>query len=141
MTTPERVPVVEGLFAETANGPRLLGSRCRSCGTPYFPRSLLCHNPQCNESRTEDVEFGPRGRLWSCAIQNYPPPPPARYEEPYRPYAVGVVDLDEGLRVVARMAVDRPESLQPGSKVELCIEPLCREEDGRTIVTWQFKPL
>jgi uncharacterized OB-fold protein len=141
MTTHGQIPVAEGLFAETADGPRLLGSRCRSCNTPYFPRSPACHNPECTRSQTEDVHFGPRGRLWSCAIQNYPPPPPARYEEPYTPYAVGVVDLDEGLRVVARMSSGEPESLQVGSEVELTIEPICRDEEGREVVTWKFKPL
>lgn len=141
MTTPERIPVTEGLFVETPAGPRLLGSRCQNCSTPYFPRSGACHNPDCSESRMEDAELGPRGRLWSCAIQNYPPPLPARYEEPYTPYAVGVVDLDEGLRVVARMSVEDPASLQLDAEVELTIEPIYRDEEGRDVTTWKFKPL
>ena len=137
----EQIPVFEGLFAETPDGPRLLGSRCLTCNAPYFPRSAVCHNPDCTQSRMQDTEFGPRGKLWSCAIQNYPPPPPARYEEPYVPYAVGVVDLDEGLRVVGRMSVDDPMALQVGSDVELTIEPIYRDEEGRDVVTWKFKPL
>ncbi len=141
MTATERIPVMEGLFAETAEGPRLLGSRCQTCSTPYFPRSPACHNPECGESRMQDTGFGPKGTLWSCAIQNYPPPAPARYEEPYGPYAVGVVDLEEGLRVVARMSVDEPESLRLGCEVELTIEPIDRDEEGRELVTWKFKPL
>ena len=140
MTTNEPTAVAEGLFAQTPNGPRLLGSRCQSCEAPYFPRSPACHNPDCNESRMQDSEFGPQGTLWSCAIQNYPPPPPARYDEPYVPYAIGVIDLDEGLRVVARMSVDDPASLQLGSRVELTIEPLYRDEQGRDVVSWKFKP-
>ena len=77
MTT-NRVPAAEGLFSETEDGPRLLGSQCASCSTPYFPRSAVCHNPECGESKMEDAAFGPHGVLWSCAIQNYPPPPPAK---------------------------------------------------------------
>ena len=73
----KRVFVTEGLFAETAEGPRLLGSRCETCRTPYFPRSAMCHNPDCAESRMADAAFGPDGTLWSCAIQDYPPPSPA----------------------------------------------------------------
>ncbi len=141
MTSDEQVPVIEGLFANTSNGPRLLGSRCRDCGTPYFPKAARCHHPRCGGGETADTEFGPRGKLWSWAIQNYPPAPPARYEEPYVPYATGVVDLDDGLRVVGRMSVDDPESLQAGSEVELTIEMLCRDEQGRELVTWKFKPL
>ncbi len=76
MTT-KPVPAAEGLFSETANGPRLLGSKCTSCATPYFPKSPACHNPDCTETKVEDAAFGPRGKLWSCAILNYPPPLPA----------------------------------------------------------------
>ncbi len=140
MTT-KRVPVVEGLFSEGADGARLLGSRCGTCGTPYFPKSGLCHNPDCTESAMEDARFGPRGTVWSYSIQNYPPPPPAVYEEPYRPYALGVVDLSDGLRVVGRMAVDDPESVVVGGKVELVLEPMCSQDDGSELITWMFRPI
>ncbi len=135
------VPAAEGLFIETADGPRLLGSRCNSCATPYFPKSPACHNPDCAESKVEDAVFGPRGKLWSCAIQNYPPPLPARYNEPYVPYAIGLVDLPEGLRVLGRISTDNPEGLQLGTDVELVLEELYRDEDGNEVITWKFKPV
>ena len=53
MTTAERVPVAEGLFAETPAGPRLLGSRCATCDTPYFPKVTVCRAPTCNASKIE----------------------------------------------------------------------------------------
>ena len=140
MTT-KSVPAIEGLFAETAQGPRLLGSKCVSCGTPYFPKSAVCHNPDCRESRMEDASFGPRGKLWSCAIQNYPPPPPAKFNEPYSPYAIGMIDLSEGLRVLGRVSTDSPEDLQVGSDVELVLEELCQDEDGTQVITWKFRPI
>lgn len=141
MTTIQRVPAAEGLFAETEEGPRLLGSKCISCGTPYFPKSAVCHNPDCNQSKVEDASFGPRGKLWSCAVQNYPPPPPAKYEEPYTPYALGVVDLAEGLRVVGRISTDDPEGLKVGVDVELVLEKLYHDEDGNEVITWKFRPV
>ena len=49
MTIGEQIPVVEGLFAQTTEGPRLLGSRCQGCGVPCFPRSPVCRNPECRE--------------------------------------------------------------------------------------------
>jgi len=131
---------VEGLFADTDEGPRLLGSRCASCQTPYFPRSEICHNPNCEATRMQDAQFGPHGRLFSCAIQNYPPPSPALYDEPYEPYAVGIVDLREGLRVLGRLRCGEPESLAPGIEVELVIAPLATTEAGERVVSWQFEP-
>ena len=141
MTTTKTVPVAEGLFSETADGPRLLGSRCGSCATPYFPRSAVCHNPECRESKMEEASFGPRGTLWSCAIQNYPPPPPARYEEPYTPYALGMVDMPEGLRVLGRISTDDPEGVEVGTEVELVLERLYVDENGNEVITWKFRPI
>jgi hypothetical protein len=141
MTTTKRVPVAEGLFIETAEGPRLLGSRCAGCGTPYFPRSAVCHHPECRESKIEEASFGPRGTLWSCAIQNYPPPAPARYEEPYAPYAVGMVDMPEGLRVLARISTDDPKGVEVGAEVELVLERLYLDENGDEVITWKFRPI
>ncbi len=139
--TNQRIPVIEGLFEDTAAGPRLLGSRCANCEVPYFPRSALCHNPECGDSAMEDASFGPHGTIWSYSIQNYPPPPPARFDEPYNPYAVGVVDLTDGLRVVGRMAVDDLEGVQVGGQVELVLEPICHEEDGTEPISWMFRPI
>lgn len=134
-------PVVEGLFVETREGPRLVGSRCVTCGTPYFPRGARCHNPACGSPRVEEAHFGPHGTLWSLAIQDYPPPAPARYDEPYRSYAAGIVDLDDGLRVLGRLAVDDPRSIEPGQRVELVLGPLYHEADGTAVIGWQFRPV
>jgi uncharacterized OB-fold protein len=138
---PDTKPVIEGLFAETKDGPRLLGSRCATCKAPYFPKSAVCHNPKCTESKIEDAAFGPRGKLWSVAIQNYPPPAPAKFDEPYKPYAMGVVDLEDGLRLMARMSTDDPDSVKIDSEVELVIEPLYHEEDGTAVLTWKFRTI
>lgn len=139
-TAPTRKPVIEGLFAETAEGPRLLGSRCATCKTAYFPRTAACHDPRCSKSQVEDAAFGPRGTLWSFAIQHYPPPPPVRWDEPYVPYAIGVVDMPEGLRVLARLATTSLEQIRVGMPVELVLERLCTEKDGSEVTTWKFRP-
>ncbi len=139
--TSKRVPVIDGLFEDTNDGPRLLGSRCASCDVPYFPKSALCHNPGCTNSAMEDASFGPHGTIWSYSIQNYPPPPPARFDEPYEPYALGVVDLTDGLRVVGRMAVDDHGDLEVGGRVELVLGPICHEEDGTEPTSWMFRPV
>jgi len=133
------VPVAEGLFAETPDGPRLLGSKCATCGTPYFPKSPVCRNPACAGASMEDAAFGPNGTLWSYTIQYYPPPPPAKYDEPYVPYALGMIDLPEGLRVLARISTDKPEDVVVGSDVQLVLEKLYTAPDGSDVITWKFR--
>jgi uncharacterized OB-fold protein len=132
-------PVVEGLFAETPGGPRLLGSRCATCATPYFPASPICRNPSCANSAMEDAAFGPSGTLWSYTIQYYPPPPPVKYDEPFEPYALGLIDLAEGLRVLGRISTDDVKSVAAGADVELVIEKLCTGPDGGDVITWKFR--
>jgi len=133
--------IVEGLFAQTAAGPRLLGSKCATCGTPYFPKTPVCRNPQCTASKIEDAELGPRGKLWSVAVQHYAPPAPVKYDEPFTPYAIGLVDLPEGLRLLSRLSTTSLESLRIDSEVELVLEKLCTDKDGNDVITWKFRPL
>jgi uncharacterized OB-fold protein len=89
----------------------------------------------------EDAAFGPRGRLWSCAVQIYPPPPPVRYDEPYMPYALGLVDLPDGLRLLGRIQTDDPERLQIGAEVELILDAIYHDDGGDEVITWKFRPV
>jgi hypothetical protein len=140
MTTTQRKHVVEGAFAETANGPHLLGSRCAGCGACFFPRSPVCRNPGCVDKRIEDVELSTRGTLWTYTVQYYKPPPPARFDEPFVPYGVGLVDLPEGIRIMGMISSDDPESLKIGQEMELVIETLHHDDDGSEVLTWKWRP-
>jgi uncharacterized OB-fold protein len=137
----DRIPAVAGLFEATEDGARLLGSRCGGCGASYFPKDSVCHNPDCDVPAMEDAAFGPSGVVWSCAVQNYEPPPPVVIEKPYAPYAVGVVDLDDGLRVMGRMDVADPMDVVVGGRVELVVGRIGSDEAGNDIVTWLFRPV
>ncbi len=142
MTEVATTLAVEGLFIETPDGPRLLGSRCLTCESAYFPRCEICHNPECASSDIQDAQFGPRGRLWSLTIQSYQPPAPVISSEPFQSYAVGVVDLaDHPLRVIGRLLTDNPEKVEIGSDVELVLATLGQDAEGREVISWQFKPV
>jgi uncharacterized OB-fold protein len=132
-------PVVEGLFTDTPDGPRLLGTRCSGCSTPYFPKAAVCRNPECAGGALEDARFGPSGTLWSYTIQHYAPPPPVKYDEPYAPYAMGMVDLDDGLRVLSRISMDDLSQIKVGATVELVVEKLHTSSDGGDVMTWKFR--
>ncbi len=139
MGASRRVPVVDGLFTETGEGPRLQGSKCPACGAHYFPRTGACNNPDCTGGATEEVALSPGGKLWSYTIQYYPPPPPFRFEQPFTPYAIGLVELPEGLRVLGMVSTDNPEGLRVGLDVELVLEKLYCNEDGDEMMTWKFR--
>ncbi|MCS7276180.1 MAG: OB-fold domain-containing protein [Dehalococcoidia bacterium] len=135
----KRVPFTQGAFVETPQGPRLIGSKCPACGTVFFPKADVCRVPSCM-AQTEEMLLGPRGKLWSYSIQYFKPPPPIRVEEPFRPYAVGMVDMD-GVRIIGMLTEADLEVLRPDMEVELVIDMLYRDADGNEVVTWKFRPL
>jgi len=140
MTSTTRIPVVEGVFADTPAGPRLIGTRCTKCGTPHFPRSPVCRNPACGSDAVEDLPLGPNGVLWSYTVQHYKPPPPMRFDDPFVPYGIGLVDLPEGLRVLTMLSAADPSQFRIGMDMELVLEPLYHDDNGDEVVTWKFRP-
>ena len=73
-------------------------------------------------------------------MQDYEPPAPVKYDKPYKPYAMAVVDLDDGLRVLGRVATDDPAAVEVDMAVELVIDVLCHDEEGRRVMAWKFRP-
>ena len=141
---PEGVPIAEGLFTWPAPRPHLLGSRCSDCGTHAFPAQASC--PRCCSEDVERIELASRGTLWSFTIQGFPPKSPP-YLGPdadpavFRPYGVGYVELPGQVRVEARLHAERPEDLRIGMPMELVIEPFRRDDQGRDVMIYAFRPV
>jgi uncharacterized OB-fold protein len=138
-----RVPVVEGLFREEADGSgRLLGGLCPTCGASFFPKQWsFCANPACDGTELADVDLSARGTLWSFTDNRYAPPPPYPAREPFEPYGVAAVELaDERMVVLGQLATGTDvATLSLGAAMELVVEPLY--EDGESVRTvWKWKP-
>jgi len=140
MANVEKMPVIEGLFTLDAEDPKLIASRCLSCGTYFFPETISCANPQCAGKKVERAFLSRRGKLWSYTVQYYPPPPPFKAREPFTPYGIGLVELPERIRVLGMLTESDPDSLQVGMEVELILETMY-EEEGKEVVSWKFRPV
>lgn len=57
------------------------------------------------------------------------------------PFGVGLVQLDDVIRVEGRLTENDPEKLQFGMDVELTMVPLITDDDGNEIVTFAFQPV
>ena len=144
------VPAVEGWF--TADGPdgeaHLLGDRCSSCGTYVFPPTLaFCPNPGCAGAAFERVPLSRRGRVWSYTVNRYQPPPPYVSADPFLPYGIAAVELDEEKLVVLGQVADEGRDgsegaagapLAIGTEVELVLDTLF-EDDGNRYVVWKWR--
>lgn len=138
----EATPAVEGWFT-TGPEPALLGSRCTSCATVFFPPTGgFCRNPACAGEEFEQVPLSRRGRIWSYTDAQYQPPPPyLPAVDPYEPFALAAVELPEGLVVLGQVAAGYGVAdLAVGREVELVVETLYADASGvRTI--WRWKPV
>lgn len=135
-------PAIEGWFT-TGPEPALLGTRCRACATAYFPREdTFCRNPACSGEEFDEHAFSRIGTVWSCTDAQYQPPPPyISVSEPFEPFGLAAVELEEGIVVLGQLAAGYGvDSVRVGSRVELVVETLYVDESGpRTM--WRWKPL
>lgn len=82
-------------FAEELKGGRLMGSRCTACGQVTFPPRADCG--ECGSDAYELSEYSGRGKLYT---HTRIVAPPAGFED-VAPYTIGVVNLEEGGRLLA----------------------------------------
>jgi uncharacterized OB-fold protein len=139
----ERVPAIEGWFT-TGESPALIGNRCTSCGTVFFPKaSNFCRNPDCDGEAFEDTELSRFGTVWSYTDAQYEPPPPyIPRTEPYEPFALAAVELAAEQMVILGQVADGYgiADLAVGTKVELVVETLY-SDDERDHLIYRWKPV
>lgn len=139
MTPLDALPVAADLFTSTPTGAALIGTRCSGCATFYFPKSLSCRNPACAVKAVQEVTLGRQGRLYSYTVQAYQPPALFRVQS-WAPYAIGLVELPEGLRVMGMLTDCDLDSIRIDMPVELVIRPLYQDDEGRDVSTYMYAP-
>ena len=140
MTTEEKIiPFKTGLWTVQPSGEaRLLGSRCRSCGEVFFPRKEHGFCLHCGKKQLEDIELSPQGKI-AHLTEVVQPPAGGFYHGPV-PYYFGLVDLDNGVRVETHLDGDS-EQLKRGTRVQLIIKTLYKDNDGNEVQIYSFQPI
>jgi len=137
----KQIPAVEGLFTLEQEGPSLIGGRCNSCGSYFFPKFYHVHKPDCKDREVWEVLLSRRGRLVSYTVQHYSPPPPFVCPDPFVPYGIGMVALPEGINIFGIVTGIAVEDIKTGMDVELVVEKLYEDKDGNEVVGWKFRPV
>ncbi|MFG2584433.1 bifunctional MaoC family dehydratase N-terminal/OB-fold nucleic acid binding domain-containing protein [Streptomyces malaysiensis] len=91
---------------------QLLIQRCLDCGVPRFPWLPGCGG--CGSQRWEAVEASGAGTVFSYVVMHHPPFPAF---DP--PYAVGLIELAEGVRMVSGITGVPYDKVRIGMHVEL----------------------
>jgi scaffold protein (connect acetoacetyl-CoA thiolase and HMG-CoA synthase) len=106
---PTDTPVRAGILQ--LDPPALLAGRCAACGELRFPATSLC--AECGGERIESVALAGEGSLYTFSIVRMAPP---GYGGKV-PYAVGVVELPDGIRVTATILAEDLDRLAVGDAV------------------------
>ena len=93
----------------------MIGGRCRDCGTPQYPKTGVCANPECDGVDSQDdypfAELAARLNSYTADRLTYCPDPPAYY---------GMVQFDEGGRAMIDFTdIDPGTDLQVGQPMRM----------------------
>lgn len=132
--------MAEGLFVQDDVGVALVGSHCTGCGAHSFPSALSCRDPRCDVKQAAPALLGRTGTLYSWTVQHYRPPALFRMD-PWQPYALGLVEVPEGLRVLGLLTGLPLDEVEIGMPLALVTMPLCTDADGSEVLTYAYAPV
>ncbi len=115
----EERPINDASYEKFLNEEKIMGSRCKKCHTAYLPPRPICI--KCNSHEMEWHEIKGMGKL--AAFTCIGIGPSFMREEGFdrnNPYCSGVVELDEKVRIDARIEGfdnKKPETIKIGAPV------------------------
>ncbi len=118
-------------YWEAANRGEYVIPYCEACEQYFFYPRRYC--PSCTSERVTFRNASGRGSVYSFSVVHRAPIPAF---EGRVPYTVGLVELDEGPRVYARIEPGS-EQVQIGSPVEVRFE---RKSDEISLPYFEVKP-
>lgn len=137
----EERPISTISFNQFLNEEKLMGSKCKKCSVLYLPPRPICL--KCFSRDMEWVEMKGKGKL--LTFTSIYVGTPSMIKEGYdrkHPYCAGVVELEEGVRIDARIeGVDasQPETIKIGTPLTVAFLHPGGGEEMKTILA--FKPL
>jgi uncharacterized OB-fold protein len=104
--------------------------QCTDCQTVRYPPGRVC--PACMSRAVEWVESPGRGTVFSYTTVSRAPSPEF---EAWAPYTVGLIDLDEGVRVMGNIVNCQSAEIHVGMPVQVFFQDV-----GDGVVLPQFEP-
>ena len=115
-------------YFDAARAHKLVLPYCPRDGFFFYPRARC---PACLGDDWEWEEASGRGEVHAFTIDRVGHDPALA---PRAPFAIGVIELDEGPRMTANVVGCAPDDVRVGMRVEACFEDV----DGHTLV--HFRP-
>ncbi len=115
---------------------RLEATKCEKCEKLYFPPKVVC--PQCGNKELKKVEISGKGKLISFSRIDKP----ADEHTYVAPYYVGIIELEEGIRLSGSLVDLGDKEPEEGMKVEIAFRKYYPVGDeGVIYYGYKFRPL
>ena len=101
--------------------------RCGACGTLRHPPRPMC--ARCRSLAWDSVVASGRGEIYSFVVHHHPPV--YGFETPF---AIALVELEEGTRIVGNVTDIAPAEVRVGLPVEVSF---VRVDDAWTLPQWR----
>ena len=121
--------VAPELIETTKDGPRLVAGRCKGCGALSFPKAPVC--TECLGQDIETTHLARTGKLYSYSVVHQAP---KGWDVPY---ALGYVDLEDCVRVLAHIEGDARRIGMDG-RVTLGIAKVGNDAQGAALMSYVF---
>ncbi|MBZ5496458.1 MAG: Zn-ribbon domain-containing OB-fold protein [Acidobacteriia bacterium] len=103
---------------------RLEAGKCTSCGEVFFPPRLICTKCRCR--RFETVKLHDEGHLVTYTVIRVGP---SQFAD-QTPYAVGIVELDGGVRITIQIVDCEFDKLVMGQRMRIEFRRLQKQGDA-----------
>jgi hypothetical protein len=129
------MPTPSKYWREIPQRYRLEAAKCKNCGAILFPPRLIC--PECKKRDFVKTRLADRGKVFTFTIIRVPP----RQFVDQAPYAVGIVELDDGVKLTGQIVDCDFEDLKIGKRVKIEFRKIYSEgESGIICYGYKFVP-
>lgn len=109
-----RISSDTAVFWEGCKAHQLNFQRCKECGKVRWPAGRFC--PDCLSENTEIVSLPLEGELYSYVVMHKPFHPSLAEKVPY---TVGLIDLKDGIRILANICDEDMDGIRCGDRVTI----------------------
>jgi len=129
------MPTPSRYWREIPQRYRLEAGKCKNCGLVVFPPRIIC--PRCKSRDFEKVNLAESGKIITFTIIRVPP----QQFVDQAPYAVGIVELDDGVKLTGQIVDCNFEEMKIGKRVKIEFRKIFDEgEAGIICYGYKFVP-
>ena len=111
---------------------RYEAAKCKGCGVVWFPPRLVC--AECGKRDFETVKIAGTGKVKTFTVIRVAP---TEFTDE-APYAIGVVELDDGVVIQCQIVDCLPEELKTGMPVRIEFRKV-KQEGHAGIINYGYK--